>query len=74
MVVTHEGFAIPLHVRNGLYYMDMSPISNDDLDSYPHMFITANSPWNPDVVDEVFFIDASDSLNDVPYIQHRHDA
>ena len=23
MVITHEGYAIPLHVRDGLYYMDM---------------------------------------------------
>ena len=32
MVVTHEGYAIPLHVQNGLYYMDMSPATDDELD------------------------------------------
>ena len=44
MVVTHEGYAIPLHVRNGLYYMDMSPAMDNDFDQFPHVFLTADSP------------------------------
>ena len=44
MVVTHEGYAIPLHVRNGLYYMDMFPVTDDDLDQFPHIFLTADAP------------------------------
>ena len=38
MIITHEGYAIPLHVQNGLYYMDMLPESNSDLNTYPHVF------------------------------------
>ena len=38
MVVTHEGYAIPLHVRNGLYYIDMSPETDDELELFPHVF------------------------------------
>ena len=74
MVVTHEGYAIPLHVHNGLYYMDMSPATDTELEQLPHVFLTADSPWNPDIVDEEFFFDASDTLLDVPMVHDRRDA
>ena len=48
MVVTHEGYAIPLHVCNGLFYMDMSPASDLDMDLYPHVFLTTDSPLEPE--------------------------
>ena len=73
MVVTHEGYPIPLHVRNGLYYMNMSPATDDELDLFPHVFFTADSPWNPDIADEEFFYDALDSIVDLPIIQTWHD-
>ena len=74
LVVTHEGYTIPLHVRNGLYYMDMVPPTDDDMEQYPHVFITADSPWNPDSLDEEFLIDASDSIVDIPGVQARRDS
>ena len=74
LVITHEGYAIPLHVRNGLYYMDMVPASDEDLNLYPHVFLTADSPWNLDIGDEEFFLDPTDSIVDIPNIQQRHDA
>ena len=46
LVVTHEGYTIPLHVCNGLYYMDMAPATDEDMECYPHVFITADAPWN----------------------------
>ena len=69
LVITHEGCTIPLHVQNGLYYMDMVPVSDEDSDLYPHVFFTADSPWNPDIVDEEFFLDPTDSIVDIPDIQ-----
>ena len=74
MVVTHVGYAIPLHVCNGLYYKDMSPATNTELDLLLHVFLTANSPWNPDIVDEEFFFDASDTLLDLPMVHDQHEA
>ena len=68
MVVSHEGYAIPLHVHNGLYYMDMSPASDTKLEHFPHVFLTANSPWNPDIVDEEFLFDELDTLLDIPMV------
>ena len=69
VIVTHEGYVIPLHVRNGLCYMDMKPASNSDLEQYTHVFITSDAPWNPDIVDDEFFFDASDSLLSIPSMQ-----
>ena len=73
MVVTHEGYAIPLNVHNGLCYMDMQPASNSDLTTYPHVFFMANAPWNPDIVDKEFFFNSLDCLVDLPIIQQCHD-
>ena len=69
MVITHEGCAIPLHVHDGLYYMDMKAASNDELDTLPHVFLTADAPWNPNIVDEEFFVDHQDYVLDIPTIQ-----
>ena len=43
MVITHEGYTIPLHVCNRFFYMDMTPASDNDSDSYPHVFLTTDS-------------------------------
>ena len=74
LVVTHEGYTIPLHVRNGLYYMDMVPPTDDDMERYPHVFITADGSWNPDSLDEEFFFDAADAIIDILGVQQRRDA
>ena len=46
--------------------MDMAPASEHDMALYPHVFFTADSPWNPDIMDEEFFLDPNDSLLDHP--------
>ena len=69
LVITHEGYTIPLHVRDSLYYMDMVPASDEDLDLYLHVFFTTDSPRNPDIVNEEFFLDPTDSIVDIPNIQ-----
>ena len=74
LVVTHEGCTIPLHVHNGLYYMDMVPPTDDDMERYPHVFITADGYWNPDTIDEEFFFDVADAISDIPGVQQRRDA
>ena len=73
MVITHEGYAIPLHVRDGLYYMDMKAASDEELDTLPHVFLMADAPWNPSIMDEEFFVDPHDSVLDIPTIHQRHE-
>ena len=66
-----KGYVIPLHVRHGLFFMDMQPPTDDDLHNFPHVFLTADSPWNPDYVDEEFnhdvFID--DAITEDTFLQ-----
>ena len=68
-IVTHEGYVIPLHVHNGLCYMDMKPASNSDLDQYTHVFLTSDAPWSPNIINDEFFFYASDSLLSIPSVQ-----
>ena len=49
--------------------MDMVPPTDDDMERYPHVFITADSPWNPDSLDEEFLFDAADAILDIPGVQ-----
>ena len=74
LVATDEGYTIPLHVRNGSYYMDMVPATNDDMECCPHVFITADTSWNSDVIDEEFFFDTTDAITDIPSVQQYQDA
>ena len=37
--------------------MDTVAPSNSDLDAFPHVFLTSDLPWNPEIVDEEFFFD-----------------
>ena len=39
--------AFPLHVHNGLFYMDMSKPTGSDLQHYPHCFITSEANVGP---------------------------
>ena len=73
MVVSHEGYAIPLHVCDGLFYMDMWADSDDNLEHFAHIFLTADPPWNPSIVVDKFFHDPTESLGDIPDISEWHE-
>jgi len=53
-IVTNEGYVVPLHVREGLAYIDMSPPSDEEMDLYPHVFFCSDTPWDPTVLDNDF--------------------
>ena len=50
-VVTPDGWIIPLHVRNGLAYMDMRPPTQDEYETYDHVVLTSDVTWDPTVLD-----------------------
>ena len=60
-VVTPEGYVIPLHVCDGLHYMDMRPPTPHELKTFPHVFLTDDSQWNPSILDNEFH-----DTNDLP--------
>ena len=72
-IITPEGYTIPLHIRNGLPRMDMSIPTDNDMDKYPHMFITADVPWNPSVLDNEVEEEFFDAVTELPEVQERRD-
>ena len=55
-----DGYIIPLSIRNGLPYMDMSPPSDAELDAHPHVFFTADVTWDPRHLDHEYLPDELD--------------
>ena len=53
--------------------MDMKAASDDELDTFPHIFLMADAPRNPSIVDEEFFVDPHNSVLDIPDIQQRRE-
>ena len=45
-VVTPDGWIIPLHIRNGLAYMDMRPPTQDKYETYDHVVLTSDVTWD----------------------------
>ena len=54
---TSSGHVVPLSIRNGLAYMDMSPPTPFDMESYPHVMLTSDSTWNPIVFDDEYLVE-----------------
>ena len=48
-----EGYQVPLSIICGLPYMMMRPYVDGELDKYPNVHITADTPWNPKVLDKI---------------------
>jgi hypothetical protein len=53
-IQTPDGYVIPLSIRNGLPFMDMTPPTDNELDSYPHVMFTSDLPWDPQILDDEF--------------------
>ena len=49
---TSSGHVVPLHIRNGLAYMDMSPPTDRDMETYPTVFLTSDNTWDPNSFDD----------------------
>ena len=53
-IKTPDGYCIPISIRNGLPYMDMTPPTDQEMEHYPHVFFTSDMPWDPTVLDSEF--------------------
>ena len=62
---TLDGYIIPLSIRDGLPYMDMSPPTDKELAEYPHVFFTADIPWEPQTVNDEYPVDTIELSEDV---------
>ena len=66
LITTIDGFEFPLHVRNGLSYLDLRPFSDHEWETLPHVIMTSDVDWDPSILDGEFpltgeeeFFDAS---------------
>ena len=54
LIVTSDGYEFPLHIRNGLAYLDMRPFTDAERDKHPHVIMTSDVDWDPSVLDNDF--------------------
>ena len=50
-VLTPDGWIIPLHIQNGLAYMDMRPPMREEYDTLDYVVLTSDKTWDPTVLD-----------------------
>jgi hypothetical protein len=77
-IITLDDYIIPLHIRQGLPYMDMRCPTDDELSSLPHVVLTSNIDWDPSVLENEINLATnwSDSVQDLPqtpYVEPRFD-
>ena len=58
IIKTVDGYVIPVQIRHGLPEMDLRPPTDEEMERYPHVMMTADEKWDPSVLD--FEIDISD--------------
>ena len=52
LITTLEGYSVPLLIRDGLAYAtSLGRPTNQDRDTYPHVFFTSPDEWDPSVLD-----------------------
>ena len=68
-----EGYTIPIHARDGLPRMDMRIPTDAKMDKYPHAFLTADSPWDPLVLDNEFEEEFFDAVIKMSEVKERRD-
>jgi hypothetical protein len=50
-ITTIEGYIIPLSIKDGLPYMEMTYPTDEDLLKYPHVVLTSDVDWDPSCLD-----------------------
>jgi hypothetical protein len=67
-ILTLDGYAIPINIRNGLPYITMRPYTDKEWNDLPHVLLTADTEWDPTVLDHD--LDENDqwfdALSDIP--------
>ena len=52
LITTLDGYSIPLLIRDGLAYAtSLGRPTDQDMDTYPHVFFTSPDEWDPSVLD-----------------------
>ena len=52
LITTLDGYSVPLLIRDGLSYAtSLGRPTDQDMDTYPHVFFTSPDEWDPSVLD-----------------------
>ena len=52
LITTLDGYSVPLLIKDGLAYAtSLGRPTDQDMDSYPHVFFTSPDEWDPSVLD-----------------------
>ena len=52
LITTLDGYSVPLHIKDGLAYAtSLGRPTDQDMDTYPHVFFTSPDEWDPSVLD-----------------------
>ena len=62
-ITTLENYVIPLQIREGLVYMDMHPLTDQELVGLPQVIFMSNMNWDPSIVDSKWKILRTDDSN-----------
>ena len=65
-IITPEGYSIPIHVHDGLPCIEMQIPMDTELDECPHVFSTADFPWDPSVLDNKFDEQICNAITELP--------
>jgi hypothetical protein len=63
-ILTPDGYKIPLKYRNGLPYMDITYPTTEDIETYPHVYFTKDSTWDPTILDDEYESELSETEED----------
>ena len=52
LITTLDGYSVPLLIKDGLAYAtSLGRPTDQDMDTYPHVFFTSSDEWDPSVLD-----------------------
>jgi hypothetical protein len=61
---TLDGYIIPLSIHSGFPRMDVFPPTQEELDTCPHVFCTADTEWHPQNVNDKYSVTDLDITDD----------
>jgi len=69
-ITTNDSFVFTINIRCGLPYLDMRPFTDEEWDELPHITITHEADWDPEVLNNELSDDQDwfDSLPDTPLL------
>ena len=69
--ISPDGHRFPIYIEDGLAYMKMRPVRDEEWDTLPHTFMTRDVPWNPKKYDHEIDPDWAQSTEEPSKLEER---